>query len=95
MSFPFAMVRYARRVALAGLMAAGSLLLPVLARAAGDAVHEPEQTTAAGVKPSQGGAQHKISPHLKARLERAQAQKPEHRPNLRLSVRGAQKASRR
>lgn len=94
MSFPFAVVRYARRVALAGLMAAGSLL-PVQARAAGDAVHEPERTTTAGVKPTHGGAQHKISPHLKARLERAQAQKPEHRPNLRFSVRGTQKASRR
>jgi hypothetical protein len=93
MSFPFA-IAYARRGALAGLMA-GSLLLPVLARAAGDEVHEPKQTTASGVKTPQGGAQHKISPHLKARRERAQAQKPEHRPNFRLSVRGAQNASSR
>jgi hypothetical protein len=92
MSFPFAMAGYAWRGALAGLMAA-SLLLPVLARAAGDEVHEAKQATAAGVKPSQGGAQHKISPHLKARRERAQAQKPERRPTFRLSVRGAQKAS--
>ena len=36
----------------------------------------------------------KISPYAKVARERAQAPKPEHRPNLRLSVRGAQKSGR-
>jgi len=93
MSFHFASARCARRGALAGLLAGSLLLLPVLALAAGEDVNEPKQTTAAGVKPSGGSAQHKISPYAKASRERAQALKPEHRGTLRLSVRGAQKAS--
>jgi len=82
-----------RSGALAGLVAGSLLLLPVLALAAGEDVNEPKQTTAAGVKPSEGSAQHKVSPYAKASRERARALKPEHRPKMRLPVRGAQKAS--
>jgi len=68
----------------------GTLLLPVLALAAGQDVNVPKQTGAAGVKPSEGSAPHQISPYVRASRERARARLPQ----LRLSVRGAQKSSR-
>ncbi len=85
--------RCARRATLAGVLVA-MLLVPVLSLAAGEEVGEPKQTAAAGVRPSERSAQHKVSPYVKARA-RAQAVKPEHQPKLRLSVRGMQKAGSR
>jgi hypothetical protein len=82
------MTRGARRRALAGLVAV-SLLLPGLA--AGKDTGKPEQAAAAAATPSPGGVPHKESPYIKASRERALAPKPEHRPRLQLSVRGAQK----
>ena len=43
---------------------------------------------------SEARPQQKISPHLKAARDRALEPKPEHKPNLRLSNRGAQKVGR-
>ena len=75
------------------VLLAGGLLAPGPAVAARQRAGA-EQARAAEAKPSEG-AQQKISPHLKASRERAaQAQKPEHRRKLRLSVRGAQKSGR-
>lgn len=85
-------VRSARRGTLMGLMAA-SLLLPVLGLAAGKDARRPEKVAAAGANPSPGSAPHRTSPYLRASRERALAPRPEHRPKLQLSVRGAQKAN--
>jgi hypothetical protein len=87
-----AVARSARRGALVALLA-GSLMLPVLALAAGQGASRPEQTAAAATP--QGSAPHKVSPHIKASRDRAQAPKPEHRTKLQLSARGVQKAGSR
>lgn len=87
-----AMARSLRRGALTVLLA-GAWLPPGVALAAGREVKAPNPTAAAAAKPSEGSAQLKISPYVRASRERARARRLEHEPKLRLSVRGAQKAS--
>ena len=81
-----------RRAMLAALLA-GSLLLPPTATAADQDAKKPAQQTAGAVKASGSGAQHKISPYVKAMRDRAA--NTAHRPKLWLSARGAQKAKSR
>jgi hypothetical protein len=90
-----AVARAIRVGMLAGLVAGSLLLLHAMAPGAGADLHRSTLAIVAARKPSEGDAPQKVSPYVKATREQALAAKPEHRPNLRLSVRGAQKASSR
>jgi hypothetical protein len=79
--------------ALAGLVAGGLLLRHAAAPDAGADLRGPAPAIVAAGKPSEGDAPQRISPYVKVARERATTSRPEHQPNLRLSVRGAQKAS--
>ena len=84
----FATLRARVFAATLAALAAASLLLPPPAHAG---VQNAAAGSALGTQaPGAAAAPHRISPHILAARQRAQAPKPEHLPKLQLTARGPQ-----